>query len=88
MIADASQQCWRGHHLAFILAVGIPGGALCIVGVPFGMIYALWRNRARLKSPKVISRLGFVYCARARRGLDCLLRFLCAFVSRSCFSIF
>lgn len=61
MLADVSQRCYTGTHLHYIIAIGIPGAALFIIGVPLGMIITLHRNRARLQDPRVVGRLGFLY---------------------------
>lgn len=70
LLADVSQRCFRGPHLRWVLAVGIPGLALVAAGVPLLVVAAVRAYRDHIAEDRVVARFGFLYYG-ARRGWKC-----------------
>lgn len=71
--ADPNLRCFEGDHLTVVIAAGIPGALLWVIGVP-ALAFYLLRNRALrpdakhggLDDPHVVHQLGFLYLGMTR----------------------
>ena len=53
LVVDLEEQCYRGRHLAFVLALGIPQLFVYVIGLPGMVLYFLRRNYNRERSSEV-----------------------------------
>eukprot|EP00879_Flechtneria_rotunda_P001057 GHRR01001195.1.p1 GENE.GHRR01001195.1~~GHRR01001195.1.p1 ORF type:complete len:1086 (+),score=285.66 GHRR01001195.1:203-3460(+) len=60
-VLSINQACYEGWHRPWALALGIPCTLLFCIGVPLIIGIVLYRNRARLDSPRFAGRVGFLY---------------------------
>ncbi len=59
--ADAYAQCYKGQHLALVLALGVPGVLLFSIGLPMGSALYLRAHLARLNDIKFASKYVLMY---------------------------
>lgn len=58
---DMSQECYSGWHKAWAFGLGLPAVLVLCVGVPVGMLWFLWSQRARTADPDFRECFGFLY---------------------------
>lgn len=59
--ADVRVRCYTGHHLIYVIAIGIPGLLLICLGVPAFVIVCIHRMQGQLDTPHVSARWSFMY---------------------------
>lgn len=57
---SADVRCWSAPHLRALLVVGLPG-FIGVVGIPLGILLALYVNRNKLADVNVRKAFGFLY---------------------------
>ena len=61
MYDDLSLECYKDLHLAYILAVGMPGIVLWSVGIPVCVYRALKQNKHQMETVLVKEKFGFLF---------------------------
>jgi hypothetical protein len=60
-VYDIQQPCYKGWHLVWALAMGVPCVLLFCFGVPAVIALSLCINRSRLQSQRCKAHVGFLY---------------------------
>ena len=61
MTEELSQECWHGAHLAWSLALGLPGLLLIVLGFPLITLASLIESRKHLDTRSTRLQLGFLF---------------------------
>merc|ERR1712224_622461 len=67
--SDLSTRCFTPEYLSYSWAVVVPLLLVFCLGLPLFMIAFLFRNRKHLRTPKIMSRVGWLY-SRYRPGTE------------------
>ncbi len=58
---DLTEQCWRGRHFAYVIAVCVPVTLIIIVGLPIFAFITMVKNRTKLRDDVTLFRYGLLY---------------------------
>jgi hypothetical protein len=62
LVMDATERCFQGTHMKYLVGMGVPGALVVVVGVPAFIIVSMriYRAKDMLNDPRVIAKFGFM----------------------------